>query len=91
METQIKDSGLTCPFCGYNLTALTSNRCPECGQVFVLAKPASFASYRSLVSNSMPCPDCGFSNTDFMPQKCGQCGHPFTWLQRIFGVGGRLG
>ena len=25
---------LYCPKCGYNLTALTENRCPECGGVF---------------------------------------------------------
>jgi predicted RNA-binding Zn-ribbon protein involved in translation (DUF1610 family) len=24
-----------CPTCGYNLTGLTTNRCPECGHVFL--------------------------------------------------------
>jgi predicted RNA-binding Zn-ribbon protein involved in translation (DUF1610 family) len=24
----------TCPSCHYNLTGLSSNRCPECGQIF---------------------------------------------------------
>lgn len=31
------DTGLHCPRCGYNLTALTTNRCPECGTPFKLA------------------------------------------------------
>ncbi len=28
------DSGLRCPQCGYNLTGLTVNRCPECSREF---------------------------------------------------------
>lgn len=30
------DSGLRCPQCEYNLTGLTENRCPECGEAFDL-------------------------------------------------------
>lgn len=33
------DTGLRCPSCGYNITALTSARCPECGSSFELAAP----------------------------------------------------
>ncbi len=33
------DTGLRCPKCGYNITALTSARCPECGSSFELAAP----------------------------------------------------
>ena len=32
MTTQT--TGLACPTCGYDLTALTAPRCPECGQRF---------------------------------------------------------
>jgi hypothetical protein len=28
--------GVVCPTCGYNLTGLTSTRCPECGSQFTL-------------------------------------------------------
>jgi peptidoglycan/LPS O-acetylase OafA/YrhL len=27
---------LKCPTCGYNLAALTTSRCPECGATFVI-------------------------------------------------------
>jgi predicted RNA-binding Zn-ribbon protein involved in translation (DUF1610 family) len=67
MHQNPQDSGLTCPSCAYNLTAITSNRCPEWGKMFVLAKPGVVASVRSCLSNSMPCPECGFNNTGFMP------------------------
>lgn len=30
---------LTCPTCGYNLTLLTTDRCPECGNTFLIAPP----------------------------------------------------
>ncbi len=30
------DTGLKCPKCGYNLTAVTSSTCPECGEIFVI-------------------------------------------------------
>lgn len=40
-ETQkVQDTGLRCPSCGYNLTALTSSTCPECGREFALKEPA---------------------------------------------------
>jgi predicted amidophosphoribosyltransferase len=31
------ESGLECPSCGYNLKSLTSSRCPECGNTFVVS------------------------------------------------------
>lgn len=31
-----QDTGLKCPKCGHNLTAITSNTCPECGERFVV-------------------------------------------------------
>jgi hypothetical protein len=30
------DTGLRCPKCDYNLTAVTSNTCPECGEGFIV-------------------------------------------------------
>ena len=32
-------TGFKCPACGYDLTALTRTRCPECGEVFEIARP----------------------------------------------------
>ena len=32
-------SDLICPWCAHDMTSLQSNRCPECGKQFVLAKP----------------------------------------------------
>lgn len=44
---------LYCPKCGYNLTALTENRCPECGNGFdpqvLLKRQANSVSTRSVV------------------------------------------
>ncbi|HVX83424.1 MAG TPA: hypothetical protein VH253_01265 [Phycisphaerae bacterium] len=36
MEGSMDDTGLRCPRCGYNLTAMTSSVCPECGERFVV-------------------------------------------------------
>jgi len=36
-----QSTGLRCPSCGYDLTALTSSKCPECGQPFSIAKPGT--------------------------------------------------
>lgn len=33
----IEDTGMRCEKCGYNLTGLTENRCPECGNSFAAA------------------------------------------------------
>ncbi len=35
-ESPLQDTGLRCPKCGYNLTAVTSKMCPECGDRFVI-------------------------------------------------------
>src|SRR4051794_36896657 len=37
-----RDTGLHCPKCGYNLTAVTSNNCPECGERFVLTNAQGY-------------------------------------------------
>lgn len=85
-----RDTGLSCPWCGYNLTALTSNRCPECGERFVLSKPGALAKlapkWFHIRSSGMPCPDCGQDNTAFMPSRCEACGRAFTWPERVFGT-----
>jgi primosomal protein N' len=91
MSDPAGDSGLRCPWCDYNLTALTSSRCPECGKTFVVVKPGMMAAVRSAISNSMSCPECGHNNTALMPRACRHCGRRFTLLERIFGVGGRIG
>jgi len=39
MAKHSPESGLKCPFCGYNLKSLTSSRCPECGKPFVVSAP----------------------------------------------------
>jgi hypothetical protein len=41
-ESGQSDTGLKCPKCGYNLTAVTSNRCPECGEQFVLTNAQGY-------------------------------------------------
>lgn len=40
MERPDIDTGLSCPRCGYNMTGLTTSRCPECGCPFTLTDPA---------------------------------------------------
>ena len=37
---------LYCPKCGYNLTALTENRCPECGGGFSRAELAAIGGFQ---------------------------------------------
>lgn len=41
-ESPQPDAGLRCPKCGYNLTAVTSNTCPECGERFILTSPEGY-------------------------------------------------
>ncbi len=42
IELHCTKSQATCPRCEYNLTGLTSNRCPECGTRFDAATPPPF-------------------------------------------------
>lgn len=37
----IPDVGLACPKCGYSLTGLVEERCPECGSAFSIASMVS--------------------------------------------------
>src|SRR5689334_13448355 len=41
-ESPQPDTGLHCPKCGYNLTAVTSNTCPECGDRFVVTNAQGY-------------------------------------------------
>jgi primosomal protein N' len=85
----IEDTNLKCPWCGYNMTALTTNLCPECGKRFVLAKPGiEGRDYRSfkVSSSSMTCRECGHITDGFMPRQCAHCGKPFTLTERVFGT-----
>lgn len=43
------DSGLRCPVCEYNLTGLTEDRCPECGEAFDRAELEENNRVRSLL------------------------------------------
>ena len=84
-------SELRCPWCDYNLTALTSDVCPECGRRFVIAKPSlvstlRYRSFRLTMSDRMVCPECGHANTAFMPARCRHCGTRFSLYQRVFGT-----
>jgi len=45
-EPAPSDSGLHCPRCGYNLTAITSATCPECGERFVLTNAQGYLAKR---------------------------------------------
>gem|GEM_PF-3019092 len=83
------DTGLRCPTCGYNLTALTSARCPECGAAFVIAKPGQIPHLEAqsfALTPSMFCPNCGHPARGFMPKSCRKCGYQFTLWQRVFGI-----
>lgn len=42
IELQCTEAPATCPRCEYNLTGLTSNRCPECGTSLDTAMPPPF-------------------------------------------------
>jgi hypothetical protein len=42
IELHCTESPATCPRCEYNLTGLTSQRCPECGTRFSAAPPPPF-------------------------------------------------
>lgn len=91
-DAEIRDAGLKCPWCEYNLTAISSDRCPECGKRFVLARPGALAdNYTLQSSRSMICPDCGHNNQTLMPKKCANCDRPFTLWQRLFGISTRNG
>jgi hypothetical protein len=41
-----ESTGLKCPGCGYDLTALECARCPECGERFEIVRPDSARSTR---------------------------------------------
>ena len=41
-ELPQSDTELRCPKCGYNLTAVTSNTCPECGDRFVVTNAQGY-------------------------------------------------
>ncbi|MEX2216476.1 MAG: hypothetical protein WD768_20355 [Phycisphaeraceae bacterium] len=91
MQPSPQDTGLDCPWCGYNLTAITTNRCPECGKRFVLAKPrvrevTKHRSFHLAVEVSMICPGCGEPAGGFMPRQCTRCGRRFTLRERLFGT-----
>ena len=86
MNARRDQSELVCPHCHYNLTALQSNRCPECGERFVLTRAEDPPEIRSFVLTPMSCPDCGAGNSAFMPTHCKRCGYRFSLAQRIFGV-----
>ena len=42
IESPQPDTGLRCPRCGYNLTAVTSTTCPECGERFVVTNAQGY-------------------------------------------------
>ena len=88
-QEMIEDTGLKCPWCNYNLTAVRSNECPECGKRFVLHRPGDNEvediSFKYITSNSLLCKECGHYNQSFMPKQCSKCGNPFTLYERIFG------
>jgi len=93
-EPDKADTQLRCPFCSYNLTALTSARCPECGNAFAIVRPGDILRPEPagfLGTSSMSCPKCGYVNKGFMPRLCSRCGYEFSLWQRIFGVKGRIG
>ena len=84
-------SGLECPYCRYDLTSLTSRRCPECGKEFLIVRPEDVRFKPSrFEQSSMICPSCSFPNRGVMPKSCRQCGRVFSWHERIFGVSGSL-
>ena len=41
-EPPQSDTGLRCPKCGYNLTAITSRTCPECGEACVVTNAQGY-------------------------------------------------
>jgi len=90
-DTVLRDSGLRCPWCEHNLTALCSNRCPECGGVFVVCRPdvMKHVPFRTFGFVWIRCSQCGHNNTSLLPRACQYCGCAFTWFERVFGVSRR--
>lgn len=41
---------MKCPTCAYNLNAITTDRCPECGERFVLTNPRGLLSRAQLAA-----------------------------------------
>ena len=41
-ESPQSDTRLQCPRCGYNLTAVTSSTCPECGEQFIVTNSQGY-------------------------------------------------
>jgi hypothetical protein len=68
------DSGLRCPRCGYNLTGLSSPRCPECGTEvdweharFLAANPPQIAFERAAGARRIPAFIVTWLTVLFMP------------------------
>jgi hypothetical protein len=48
---------LTCAHCGYNLTGITSGRCPECGESFIVSKAHEITPVQPPGPEESPPPD----------------------------------
>jgi hypothetical protein len=84
----LRDHDTPCPVCGYNVRALTTPRCPECGQTLELkvgAKEPRIAAYIVLVTALSLAAGCGLLACILLPASGGTLHRSFGVYYPVFG------